>query len=73
MNPFAPRTYGVLQRVTDRVYIFRNIVNSAIVIGDDAVAVIDTQVNESLATRFLGQIRELSDKPIRYAINTHYH
>ena len=73
MNPFAPRTYGVLQRVTDRVYIFRNIVNSAVVLGDDAVAVIDTQVNESLATRFLGQIRELSDKPIRYAINTHYH
>ena len=73
MNPFAPRTYGVLQRVTDRVYIFRNIVNSAIVFGDDAIAVIDTQVNDASASRLLHHIRRLSDKPIRYAINTHYH
>jgi glyoxylase-like metal-dependent hydrolase (beta-lactamase superfamily II) len=73
MNPFAPRTYGSLLRVTDRVYIFRNIVNSAIVFGDDAIAVIDTQVNESSARRLLQQIRDMSDKPVRYAINTHYH
>ena len=75
MNPFAPRTYGSLERVTDRVYIFRNIVNSAIIIGDDAIAVVDTQVNETLAARLIQAIEGLSDtpKPIRYAINTHYH
>ncbi len=72
-NPFAPRTYGSMQRVTDRVYLFRSIVNSTVVLGDNAIAVIDTQVNEPLATRLLHSIRELSDKPIRYAINTHYH
>ena len=48
MNPFAPRTYGSLEQVTDRVYIFRNIVNSAVIMGDDAIAVVDTQVNEVL-------------------------
>ncbi|MDH3603128.1 MAG: MBL fold metallo-hydrolase [Candidatus Tectomicrobia bacterium] len=73
MNPFAPRTYGTLQRVTDRVYIFRNIVNSAVIVGDEAIAVVDTQVNEVLAERLLTSIRAVSDKPIRYAINTHYH
>ena len=73
MNPYAPRTYGSLQRVTERVYIFRNIVNSAVILGDEAIAVIDTQVNEALARRLLQHIRTLSDKPIRYAINTHYH
>lgn len=74
MNPFAPRTYGSLERVTDRVYIFRNIVNSAVIIGDDAIAVVDTQVNEVLAERLIRAIAPLSDhKPIRYAINTHYH
>jgi glyoxylase-like metal-dependent hydrolase (beta-lactamase superfamily II) len=73
MNPYAPRTYGSLQRITDRVYIFRNIVNSAVVLGDAAIAVIDTQVNAALAARLLQQVRTLSDKPIRYAINTHYH
>jgi hypothetical protein len=38
MNPYAPRTYGSLQRVTERVYIFRNIVNSAVILGDDVAA-----------------------------------
>jgi glyoxylase-like metal-dependent hydrolase (beta-lactamase superfamily II) len=73
MNPYAPRTYGSLQRVTERVYIFRNIVNSAVILGEEALAVVDTQVNETLARRLLQHIRRLSDKPIRYAINTHYH
>ncbi len=76
MNPFAPRTYGSLERVTDRVYIFRNIVNSAVIIGDDAIAVVDTQVNEASAERLIRAIETLAEhrhKPIRYAINTHYH
>ena len=57
MNPFAPRTYGSLQRVTDRVYIFRNIVNSAVVLGDDAIAVIDTQVNDAAAARLVQAVQ----------------
>jgi cyclase len=73
MNPFARRTYGTLERVTERVYLFRNIVNSVIVLGDEAVAVIDTQVNAPMAERLVQQVRMLSDKPLRYAINTHYH
>lgn len=73
MNPFARRTYGALERVTERVYLFRNIVNSVIVLGDEASAVIDTQVNEPMATRLVQQVRRLADKPLRYAINTHYH
>ena len=73
MNPFARRTYGTLARVTERVYLFRNIVNSVIVLGDKASAVIDTQVNAPMAERLVQQVRTLSDKPLRYAINTHYH
>ena len=72
-RPFAPRTYGVLERVTPRVYLFRNVVNSVVVLGDDAVAVIDTQVNAPMARRLLAQVRALSDKPLRWAVNTHYH
>src|SRR5256884_9663888 len=73
MNPFARRTYGVLERVTERVYLFRNIVNSVIVLGDEAVAVIDTQVNAPMAERLVQQARRPSDKPQRYVINTPYH
>jgi len=73
MNPFARRTYGALERVTERVYLFRNVVNSIIVLGDDAIAVIDTQVNAPMAERLVQRACTLSDKPLRYAINTHYH
>ena len=48
-NPFAPRQYGQLVKVTERVYLFRNIVNSSIIMGDKGVAVIDTQVNQMMA------------------------
>ena len=72
-NPFAPRRYGALVKVTERVYLFRNIVNSAIIIGDRGVAVIDTQVNQTMGQRLLKAIRAITDKPILYAINTHYH
>ena len=73
MNPFARRTYGTLVRVTERVYLFRNVVNSVIILGDEAIAVVDTQVNLPMARRLLQQLRALTDKPLRYAINTHYH
>ena len=72
-NPFAPRTYGQLQKITDRVYIYRNITNSSFVIGDRGVAVIDTQVNFPTAIQVLKSIRSVTDKPITHVINTHYH
>ncbi len=72
-NPFAPRRYGELHPVTDRVYILRNITNSSFVIGDRSVAVIDTQVNQPTAAELLKLIRTVTDKPIEYVINTHYH
>ena len=72
-NPFAPRQYGELIKVTERVHLFRNIVNSSIIIGDNGVAVVDTQVNQMMGRRLLKAIRSITDKPILYAINTHYH
>ena len=72
-NPYAPLQYGALERVTDNVYLFRNIVNSSIVIGDKGVAIIDTQVNQRMARRVLQAVRTVTDKPILYTINTHYH
>lgn len=72
-SPFAPRKYGELQKVTDAVYIFRNITNSSFVIGEKSVAVIDTQVNRSGAELLLSFIRSVTSKPIEFVINTHYH
>ncbi len=72
-NPFAPRKYGEIHKVTDSVYIFRNITNSSFVIGDRSVAVIDTQVNRPAAELLLNFVRSVTSKPIEFVINTHYH
>ena len=72
-NPFAVRDYGSLVRVSDRVFIWRNIVNSAVFVGDRGIAVVDTQVNHALARRLRDRLTKEFAKPILYAINTHYH
>jgi glyoxylase-like metal-dependent hydrolase (beta-lactamase superfamily II) len=47
--------------------------NTGIVIGDDAVMVIDTQATPAMAQDVIRRIREVSDKPIRYVVLSHYH
>ena len=47
--------------------------NGGFVIGDDGVAVIDTFANSEAATQLLVEIRKLTNRPVRFVINTHYH
>ena len=47
--------------------------NAGFVIGDDGVLVIDAFFYTDAARALLGEIRKLTDKPIRYVVNTHYH
>ncbi len=47
--------------------------NSGIVIGDDAVMVIDTQATPAMAADVIRRIREVTDKPIKYVVLSHYH
>jgi hypothetical protein len=43
------------------------------VIGDDAVMVIDTQATPVMAQDVIRRIREVTDKPIKYVVLSHYH
>ena len=47
--------------------------NTGIIIGDDAVMVIDTQATPAMAQDVIRRIREVTDKPIKYVVLTHYH
>lgn len=47
--------------------------NTGIVIGDDAVMVIDTQATPVMAQDVVARIRGITDKPIKYVVLSHYH
>ncbi|MBI4576580.1 MAG: MBL fold metallo-hydrolase [Planctomycetes bacterium] len=72
-SPFAPIRYGEMQRVSEHVWLFRNTVNSAVVVGAEATAVVDTQINLPMARRLLAAARRVARAPVAYAVNTHYH
>ena len=47
--------------------------NTGVIIGDDAVMVIDTQATPVMAQDVIRRLREVTDKPIRYVVLSHYH
>jgi glyoxylase-like metal-dependent hydrolase (beta-lactamase superfamily II) len=47
--------------------------NTGIIIGDDCVLVADTQATPAMAADVIRRIREVTDKPIKYVVLTHYH
>ena len=47
--------------------------NTGIIVGDDAVLVLDTQATPVMAQDVIRRIREVTDMPIKYVLMTHYH
>ncbi len=47
--------------------------NTGVIIGDDAVMVIDTQATPVMAAKVIEYIRAVTDKPIKYVVLSHYH
>jgi glyoxylase-like metal-dependent hydrolase (beta-lactamase superfamily II) len=47
--------------------------NSTAIIGDDGVLVVDSGHFPSLTRRVIAEIRKLTNKPVRYLVNTHWH
>jgi len=81
-SAFGSETPG-LQRISEHVYAYIDTknaspaksfgANAGIVEGRDGVLVIDSLVSAKEADRFLADIRNVTKKPVKFVVNTHYH
>jgi len=47
--------------------------NAGIIIGEDGTLVVDTLISSKAAAGFIDAIRKVTDKPVKYVVNTHGH
>ena len=47
--------------------------NTGIIVGDDAVMVIDAQATPAMAEDVIARAAKVTDKPVKYVLLTHYH
>ena len=62
-------------RLSDNAYAYtaEGDPNTGVIVGDDAVMVIDTQATPVMAQDVIRRIREVTDKPIKHVVMSHYH
>jgi len=80
---FVQTAFADLTKLADNVYSYVGVkdaspghsfaANAGIVIGRDGVLVVDTLISAKEGERFLADIRKVTDKPIKYVVNTHTH
>jgi len=47
--------------------------NGAFIVNRDEVLVVDTHLRPSWARDLIAEVRKVTDKPVRYVVNTHWH
>jgi glyoxylase-like metal-dependent hydrolase (beta-lactamase superfamily II) len=47
--------------------------NTGVIIGDDSVLVIDAQATPAMAHKVVERIRQVTDKPVKHVVLSHYH
>jgi cyclase len=68
IKPMADGVYAALAKPMYKVNC-----NAAIIVFDDSVLVVDTHSKPSAARALIEQIKRLTDKPVKYVVNTHFH
>ena len=68
VRQLAPNIYAYIQ---DKATWYWS--NAGFVVGKDYVVVVDSLATVGLTRRFRNEIEKITDKPIRYLINTHHH
>ena len=77
------QTKPELQKIADSVYSYIDIApgspgnafgaNAGVVVGQDAVLVIDTLTSSKEVESLAVQVKKITTKPVKYVVNTHYH
>jgi cyclase len=72
-----------LTKVTGSIYAYAGVkeaspqnsfgANAGIIIGQDFLVAVDSLLSSREAKRFIKDIRKISQKPVKFLINTHYH
>jgi len=69
--------YFNIQKVADGVYAAIAkpgvLCNGAFIVTNDGVLVVDTHLRPSWAKDLIGAIGKITDQPVRYVVNTHWH
>jgi cyclase len=68
VKQLAPNVYAYIQA---KATWYWN--NAGFIVGNDYVVVVDSLATVGLTRKFRDEIRKVTDKPIRYLINTHHH
>lgn len=73
-----PHTLGetATQKISDSIYVLTDkdmYMNSTLIMGDDTCILVDTRQNVPTAKELQATIKSITDRPIKYVINTHYH
>ena len=68
IKPVADGVYAAIAKPAYKVNC-----NAAIILLDDGVLVVDTHSKPSAARALIEQIRKLTDKPVKFVVNTHFH
>src|ERR1700734_2800514 len=68
IKPMADGVYAALSKPVYKINC-----NAAIILFDDSVLVVDTHSKPSAAPALIEQVKRLTDKPVKYVVNTHFH
>ena len=82
--PSSAQEVRSLQRLSDHVYAYVGVLNpspsansfganTGVVVGADAVLVVDTLVSAKEAEKLRADVSKITNKPVKYVVNTHYH
>lgn len=47
--------------------------NAVVIVNDDDVMLVDPGISAAAATSFLADVKTLTNKPVKYVVDTHYH